>query len=117
MQGRRHTELLRRTEESMTQSTPGITLYLPASQMAAVLDALTAFCVQKSYAFLHTFYNEEQADCEIFAPQHQRLLRLTLQATQPDGPAPGIAPPTPEGAWPDDIASLLQQLVQLCTSA
>ena len=101
----------------MTQSTPGITLYLPTSQMAAVLDALTAFCVQKSYAFLQTFHSEEQAVCELFTPQRQCLLHLTLQATQLDGPAPGIVPPTLESTWPDDIASLLQQLVQLCTSA
>jgi hypothetical protein len=101
----------------MTQSTPRMTLYLPASQMAAVLAALTAFCVQQSYAFLHTFHSEEHADCEIFTAQQQCLLRLTLQTRQPDGPAPGIFPPTPESAWPDDMAPLLRQLAQLCTSA
>jgi hypothetical protein len=99
------------------QPTPEITLYLPVSQMAAAMAALTAFCVQQSYAFLQTFHSEAQAVCEIFTPQHQCLLRLTLQATQPDGPAPGMVPPSPESLWPDDMAPLLQQLVQLCTSA
>jgi hypothetical protein len=101
----------------MTDPTPTITLYLSVSQMAAAMATLTVFCVQQSYAFLQTFHSEEQAVCELFTPQRQCLLHLTLQATHPDGPTPGIFPLLPESLWPDDIASLLQQLVQLCTSA
>jgi hypothetical protein len=95
---------------------PAVTLHLLVSQIPAALARLTAFFLQESYAFLHTFHHEGHAVFDIFNQHQQLILRFTVQAAEPNGPASGSLACSPHSVLAADAAHLVQHLVQVCTS-
>ena len=99
----------------MTSSTPTVTIHSPAVQQPVVLSHLTAFLLRARYAFLQTFRGAEHSDIDIFDQHQQLLVRCTIREAETDRrmPAPSVSPV--QEALPENLATLLQALVQACT--
>jgi len=107
----------------MTQSTPTVTLHIPASQMSVVLARLTAFLLHARYAFLQTFHSAGHTDIDMFDQHQQLLVRCTLRvaaapvSTPRESPAPGTLVLSPQSsAISPPLMSLLRELAQVCAT-
>jgi len=99
----------------MTLSTPTIIIHSPAMQQPVVLAHLTAFLLHARYAFLQTFHSTGHSDIDIFDQHQQLLVRCTIREAETDRrmPTPSVFPA--QEALPENLATLIQALVQVCT--
>jgi hypothetical protein len=102
-----------KSEQTMTDLTATVTLYLTPAQMPRAMAGLIAFCVRAPYAFLQTWHSADHSDVDIFTPSH--TIQLTLCTAVSDGPEPGSTLFSPEVTTSTELAHLAQQLVQICT--
>ena len=99
----------------MTPSTPTVTIYSPAVQQPVVLAHLTAFLLRAHYAFLQTFHSVGHSDIAIFDQHQQLLVRCTLLEAETDRRLPALSVSPAQEALPENIATLIHALGQVCT--
>ena len=99
----------------MTPSTPTVTIHSTAVQLPVVLTHLTAFLLRARYAFLQTFHSTGHSDIDIFDQHQQLLVRCTIREAETDKrmPTPSMFPA--QEALPENLATLIHALVQVCT--
>lgn len=98
----------------MTPSTPTITIHSTAAQQPVVLAYLTTFLLQARYAFVQTFHSVGHSTIDIFDQHQQLLVCCTIQEVETDRRTPVASVCPAQGAWPENLATLLQALVQVC---
>ena len=99
----------------MTPSTPTVTIHATAVQQPVVLTHLTVFLLRARYAFLQTFHHAEHSDIDIFGQHQQLLVRCTIRKTEPDRRIPALSVSQAPEALPENLATLIHDLVQACT--
>jgi len=99
----------------MTPSTPTITIHSTAAQQPVVLAHLTAFLLQARYAFVQTFHSAEHSALDIFDQHQQLLVRCTIQEAETNRRTPVASVCPAQGVGPENLATLIQALVQACT--
>ena len=107
----RHTQRLGR----MTPSTPTVIIHSPGVQQPVVLAHLTAFLLRAHYAFLQTFHSAGYSDIDIFDQRQQLLVRCTLREAETDRRLPALSVSPAQEALPENIATLIHALGQVCT--
>ncbi|MGQ4810643.1 hypothetical protein NKDENANG_04141 [Candidatus Entotheonellaceae bacterium PAL068K] len=70
----------------MATSQPTVTLHFPLAHMPAIITRLTTYLLEHRQSFLQTRHDATRTDFDIFGPQDQPLIRLTLQAADRPGP-------------------------------
>jgi hypothetical protein len=98
-------------------SIPIVILQLAPEAVSQALTHLVTWCVQESYAFLHTCYGEGHTEIEIRRPQQPVLVRLVLHSIPSAASAPeAVLLPAVE-ALPAEGAALVQGLLQVCRAS